>query len=110
MTEKIIASNEALALIALLREKYGPIVFIQSAGCCDGTAPMCFLEGDFYLGSRDKLIGHIGDVPYYMHESMMPMWEGMQLVLGVSEGRGASFSLETREDKGFTLVAKKIKN
>ncbi|WP_413366191.1 DUF779 domain-containing protein [Lysinibacillus sp. 3P01SB] len=66
------------------------------------------VEWESYEGREEKLIGHIGDVPYYMHESMMPMWEGMQLVLGVSEGRGASFSLETREDKSFTLVAKKM--
>jgi uncharacterized protein (DUF779 family) len=32
-------------------------MFHQCGGCCDGSAPMCYPEGDFIVGDRDKLLG-----------------------------------------------------
>ena len=39
---KVVATPEAIKLIGKLKEKYGPdLLFHQSGGCCDGSAPMC---------------------------------------------------------------------
>ncbi len=38
---RIETTEAAKALIDSLKEKYGEIIFQQSGGCCDGSAPMC---------------------------------------------------------------------
>ncbi|WP_446723746.1 DUF779 domain-containing protein [Microbacterium sp. HSID17254] len=48
----------AADLLVTLTDLHGPLMFHQSAGCCDGSAPMCFPDGDFKTGDRD---GELGD-------------------------------------------------
>ena len=50
MVERVVATSAALELIEKLRGLYGPLFFHQSGGCCDGSAPMCFMEGEFRPG------------------------------------------------------------
>ncbi len=50
--ERVLATDAARALIAELQSRYGPILFHQSGGCCDGSSPMCYAQGDFMLGDR----------------------------------------------------------
>ena len=65
---KVSATNSALNLLSELQEKYGEkLMFHQSGGCCDGSAPMCFQEGEFPLGDNDLKLGEIGGVPFYMN-------------------------------------------
>ena len=48
------------AAVQLLRElwrEHGPLMFHQSGGCCDGSAPMCFPTGEFRTGDADVLLG-----------------------------------------------------
>ena len=88
------ASAAALELIERLRREHGPLMFHQSGGCCDGSAPMCFPVGEFKLGARDVLLGELGGSPFYIGGHQAPLWEHTQLVLDVVPGRGAGFSLE----------------
>jgi len=63
MTEDVLrvtATDAALALIDKLRAKHGALMFHQSGGCCDGSAPMCYPQGEFIVGDYDVLLGHIG--------------------------------------------------
>ena len=54
---KVSATHSALNLLSELKEKYGEkLMFHQSGGCCDGSAPMCFPEGEFPLGDNDVKI------------------------------------------------------
>ncbi len=101
MTERVIATDAALELIVLLRERHGPIMFHQSGGCCDGSSPMCYPEGDLILGSQDVLLGEIGGTPFYMHKNQFDYWKHTQLIIDVVEGRGGMFSLEGVEGKRF---------
>lgn len=101
MTERVVATEEAKALIRLLREKHGPVMFHQSGGCCDGSSPMCYPEGDFYIGSQDVLLGTIEESPFYMHKSQYEYWQHTQIIIDVIDGRGGSFSLEGAEGKRF---------
>ena len=57
MVERVIATDAALALIAQLQAQHGSVMFHQSGGCCDGSAPMCFVRGEFRVGGRDVLLG-----------------------------------------------------
>src|SRR5690606_27081767 len=40
--KKVVATEAALELIERLKAKYGPVMFHQSGGCCDGSSPMCY--------------------------------------------------------------------
>jgi len=55
-----------LALIAELTAEYGPIVFHQSGGCCDGSSPMCYPAGEFIVGDQDVKLGEIGGAAFYI--------------------------------------------
>lgn len=101
MVERVTATDTALMLIELLKSKHGPLMFHQSGGCCDGSSPMCYPEGELIVGDQDKLLGYIGDVPFYMNKSQFDYWKHTQLIIDVVEGRGGMFSLEGVEGKRF---------
>ncbi len=84
----------ALELIARVIALHGPVMFHQSGGCCDGSAPMCFPQGDLLIGDQDRLLGHIGGMPFYIGASQFEYWQGTQLIIDVVPGRGGMFSLE----------------
>ena len=46
-------SEKAVALLAELTEIHGPLMFHQSGGCCDGSSPMCYPDGEFRIGAWD---------------------------------------------------------
>ena len=92
---RVVATDAALALIAsLAASNGGRLMFHQSGGCCDGSAPMCFVDGDFIIGEQDRLLGHIGGMPFYISASQFEYWEHTQLIIDVVPGRGGMFSIE----------------
>ncbi|WP_438313647.1 DUF779 domain-containing protein [Sporosarcina sp. FA9] len=101
MTDRVLATEAALKLIGQLTSKHGPLMFHQSGGCCDGSSPMCYAEGELIIGQQDVLLGFIGEVPFYMHKNQFEYWKHTQLIIDVVEGRGGMFSLEGVEGKRF---------
>ncbi|WP_277674409.1 DUF779 domain-containing protein [Piscibacillus halophilus] len=101
MVKRVTATDAALGLIELLKEKHGPIMFHQSGGCCDGSSPMCYPEGDLMIGDQDVYLGEIGEVPFYIHRNQFEYWKHTQLIIDVVDGRGGMFSLEGVEGKRF---------
>ncbi|TKC89197.1 DUF779 domain-containing protein [Trinickia terrae] len=91
---RVIATEAAVALIGRLVAEHGAVIFHQSGGCCDGSAPMCFPAGEFMVGSSDVKLGEIGGVPFYMSESQFEYWQHTQLIIDVVPGNGGMFSLE----------------
>lgn len=99
MTQHVAVTDEAATLLRELTERNGPVMFHQSGGCCDGSAPMCYPDGDFLLGDADV---HLGDldvgleraVPVWMSKSQYEYWSHTHLTIDVVKGRGAGFSLE----------------
>ena len=98
---QVVATDAALALIAELQGRHGDLMFHQSGGCCDGSAPMCFPLGDFIVGDSDVRLGEIGGVPFYMSESQFEYWCHTQLIIDVVPGRGGMFSLEGPTGRRF---------
>jgi uncharacterized protein len=98
---KVIATDAALALIEKLKAKYGPLMFHQSGGCCDGSSPMCYPQGELIIGDSDVLLGEIGGCPFYISKAQYEYWKHTQLIIDVVPGRGGMFSLEGPEGVRF---------
>ncbi len=94
MIPRVIVTDAAAEVIETLRAQNGDLMFHQSGGCCDGSAPMCFTEGEFILGDTDVWIGEIHGCDFYMSQDQFEYWKHTQLEIDVTKGRGASFSLE----------------
>ncbi|AKJ69149.1 acetaldehyde dehydrogenase [Pandoraea thiooxydans] len=101
MVARVVATPAALELIARLRREHGDVMFHQSGGCCDGSAPMCYPCGDFMVGASDVKLGAIGGAPFYMSESQFEYWAHTQLIIDVVPGAGGMFSLEGRTGLRF---------
>jgi uncharacterized protein (DUF779 family) len=91
---RIISTEKADALIDRLRGMHGPLMFHQSGGCCDGSQPMCFADGEFKTGSSDVCLGEVEGCRFFMSRDQFEYWKHTQLILDVTPGRGSSFSLE----------------
>jgi uncharacterized protein len=99
----VMATLSALQLIDKLRARHGALMFHQSGGCCDGSSPMCFPQGEFIVGDNDVCLGEIGDAPFYISGPQFEYWKHTQLIIDVVEGRGGMFSLENGEGVRFLV-------
>ena len=104
--KRVVATNVTLSLIEELLSFHGPLLFHQSGGCCDGSAPMCFPRGDFKVGSRDIFLGDIGEQPFFIAADQFEYWEHTQLIIDVVKGRGGMFSVEGPSGKRFLTRSK----
>jgi uncharacterized protein len=102
-------TSSAADLLRDLTTKYGPLMFHQSGGCCDGSSPMCFPDGDFITSEADI---HLGDldvpgldrgVPFWMSVSQYEYWKHTHLTVDVVPGRGSGFSVEAPEGVRFLI-------
>jgi uncharacterized protein (DUF779 family) len=91
---RVTATPAAVELAEKLVAEHGPVLFHQSGGCCDGSAPMCFPAGEFMVGSSDVKLGAVAGMPFYMSESQFAYWEHTQLIIDCVPGNGGMFSLE----------------
>lgn len=101
---RVLASAAATAKIADLRGRYGPLMFHQSGGCCDGSAPMCFVAGEFRVGQQDVLLGTVaGDTPVWIGAAQFEYWRHTQVTIDLVPGRGAGMSLEAPDGVRFIV-------
>ncbi len=91
---RVKVTTEAKQVIRELRAKHGALMFHQSGGCCDGSSPMCYQNGEFLVGSSDVWLGAIGGCDFFMARDQFEFWKHTELTIDVTPGRGASFSLE----------------
>lgn len=96
----------AAAMIRRLVADHGPLMFHQSGGCCDGSAPMCFPIADFKVGQRDVLLGEVEGCPWYIGGQQFELWKHTHLTLDVVPGRGAGFSLESPLGVRFVISSR----
>ena len=102
---RVLITDAAAELVARLVDRHGPVMFHQSGGCCDGSAPMCYPDGDFIIGDHDVRLGVLDaagvDVPVWISGPQFAAWKHTQLIIDVVPGRGAGFSLEAPEGMRF---------
>ena len=98
---RVVATDAELALIATLRQRHGPLMFFQSGGCCDGSAPMCYPAGEFNISDTDVYLGNLDGAPFYMGLEQFSYWEHTQLIIDVVAGNGGMFSLDNATGQRF---------
>ncbi|GAA2908601.1 uncharacterized protein (DUF779 family) [Microbacterium keratanolyticum] len=97
---RVAVSDDAAALLRQLTLQHGPLMFHQSGGCCDGSAPMCYPVGMFLTGPSDVNLGALdvgldAAVDVFMSEAQFEYWKYTHLTIDVVPGRGAGFSVES---------------
>ena len=91
-------------LMEKLATQHGALMFHQSGGCCDGSAPMCYPAGEFRVGGQDVLLGYVGaGIPVWIGAAQFEYWRHTQITIDVVPGRGAGFSLEGPEGLRFIV-------
>jgi uncharacterized protein (DUF779 family) len=98
---RVVATEDARALIEALRARHGPVMFFQSGGCCDGSAPMCYPAGDFSVSDTDVYLGNLDGAPFYMGLEQFEYWQHTQLIIDVVDGNGGMFSLDNGTGRRF---------
>jgi len=101
----VVATDAAVAEIGRLRATHGPLMFFQSGGCCDGSSPMCFPDGELLLGPNDLMLGQIDGCPFYIDAEQYERWNRPSIVLDVRSGAGSGLSLEGVDGVHFTLAS-----
>ena len=92
---RVSATPAALQLIERLKAEHGAIMFHQTGGCCEGSAPLCLLVGELTIGANDVQLGSIGGVPFYMGRAQFAFWEHTHLIIDAVPGGGSNaFSLD----------------
>lgn len=105
--KRVEVTQEAKEVIEMLKKEYGELVFNQSGGCCDGTAPMCYEKSDFYVPSRNVKLGEICDCEFFIDSEQFEYFRHSQIIVDVKKEQGAfgnSFSLEI--DHGYQFITK----
>ena len=111
--ERVAVTDAAAFLIRDLTAQHGPLMFHQSGGCCDGSAPMCYPVGMFLIGSGDVRLGDLdvgldAPVEVYMSESQFEYWKFTHLTIDVVPGRGAGFSVEGPTGMRFLIRSRML--
>lgn len=101
--QRVKVTAEAERWIQILIAKHGPLLFHQSGGCCDGSAPMCYPRGDFKVGERDVFLGTIAETPFFISGPQFEYWKHTRLTVDVVKGRGSGFSVEAPEGIRFLI-------
>lgn len=100
---RIAATPAAKALIDDLKTRHGALMFHQSGGCCEGSAPMCLKQGEFLVGASDIKLGEVCGVPFYMAKFQFEYWQHTHLTLDAIPGHGGQFSLEQGTGRHFII-------
>ncbi len=116
MTEmsRVDVTDAAADLLRTLYAANGPLMFHQSGGCCDGSSPMCYVEGEFRTGASDVLLesllvdGVPEPVTFWMSVAQFQTWRHTHLTVDVVPGRGGGFSLEAPEGMRFLIRSRML--
>ena len=101
MVNRVEITVAAAEIVEKLQRQHGALLFHQSGGCCDGSAPMCYPVGDFRVGPQDIQLGDIAGCRFYIGAAQFEYWQHTQLIIDVVPGRGAGFSAEAPEGVRF---------
>lgn len=110
---RVAVTDPAAALVRELTAQHGPLMFHQSGGCCDGSAPMCYPVGMFLTGPGDVLLGALDvglddPVEVFMSASQFEYWKFTHLTIDVVPGRGAGFSVEGPTGMRFLIRSRML--
>ena len=99
---RVSATPSALALIERLTKEHGPIAFLQSGGCCEGSGPICMPINEFNPSASDVILGNWHNATFYMGDSHFSFAENMHTILDATPNSSGSFSLDC--GTGFAFI------
>jgi uncharacterized protein (DUF779 family) len=110
---RVALSPPAVALLQKLWGRHGALMFHQSGGCCDGSSPMCYPQGEFITAEADVLLGLFelpgcGPLEFWMSREQFNYWSHTHLTVDVVQGRGSGFSVEAPEGKRFLIRSRLV--
>lgn len=116
---RVALTVDAVELLRKLWARHGALMFHQSGGCCDGSAPMCYPAGEFQTGAADVLLGRFDiatadaedagsdiehqPVDFWMSREQFGYWSHTHLTVDVVQGRGSGFSVESPDGVRFLI-------
>lgn len=115
---RVALTSDAVELLRKLWARRGALMFHQSGGCCDGSAPMCYPAGEFQTGAADVLLGRFDiasnaesegsdtehqPVDFWISRAQFGYWSHTHLTVDVVQGRGSGFSLESPDGVRFLI-------
>jgi uncharacterized protein len=105
---RALVTRSAADLLEKLQGRHGALMFHQSGGCCDGSSPMCYPQGEFRIGAVDVRLGELDaglpqPIPFWMSESQFAYWSHTHLTVDVVPGRGSGFSVESPTGQRFLI-------
>lgn len=109
LPKRIETTAAADDLLRKLTAVHGALMFHQSGGCCDGSAPMCYPAGEFRVGGADVLLGELfvqdiaEPIKVWISLEQFEYWKHTHITIDVVPGRGGGFSLETPEGMRFII-------
>ncbi|WP_169582904.1 MULTISPECIES: DUF779 domain-containing protein [Microbacterium] len=110
---RVAVTDAAASLLRELSAQHGALMFHQSGGCCDGSAPMCYPVGMFIVGPSDVHLGGLGvglprPIDVYISEAQFEYWKYTHLTIDVVPGRGAGFSVEGPTGNRFIIRSRML--
>ena len=105
---RVDVTAEAAELLRCLSAEHGPLMFHQSGGCCDGSAPMCYTDGEFLTSDADVHLGVLDvglekPIDVWISAEQFAYWSHTHITIDVVPGRGAGFSLEGPTGNRFII-------
>ena len=89
------------AIRRLSADRGAPVMFVQSGGCCAGSTPMCYPDGEFLVGPGDVLLGEIEGCPFYIDRRLDQAWGETTFQLDIVPGEPEGFSLPAGPGRHF---------
>ena len=110
---RVAVTDAAATLLRQLTVQHGPLMFHQSGGCCDGSAPMCFPIGMFIVGPSDVRLGDLDvglddPIEVFISQAQFEYWKYTHLTIDVVPGRGAGFSVEAPTGSRFIIRSRML--
>jgi uncharacterized protein (DUF779 family) len=110
---RVAVTDAAAALLRQLTMQHGPLMFHQSGGCCDGSAPMCYPVGMFITGPSDVHLGELevgldDAIQVFISGAQFEYWKYTHLTIDVVSGRGAGFSVEGPTGNRFIIRSRML--
>jgi uncharacterized protein (DUF779 family) len=110
---RVAVTDAAAALLRQLTAQHGALMFHQSGGCCDGSAPMCYPVGMFLVGPGDVHLGSLevgvdDPIQVYISHPQFEYWKYTHLTIDVVPGRGAGFSVESPTGQRFIVRSRML--
>lgn len=110
---RVDVTDEAARLLQQLAVQHGRLMFHQSGGCCDGSAPMCYPVGMFLTGPSDVKLDELeveglDPIEFFMSESQFEYWKYTHLTVDAVPGRGAGFSVESPTGMRFIIRSRML--